>query len=233
MSALAVRAPEAVAGLAVALAVWLSVVPRGRCAVTALGPARAARAGGAGRRRVLPAVRRRTGRRRDAGASVLVVVTQVAALLRAGAPPGAAWSRAVGVPVGSDGVPHEQALAAVVGGAAHARAVVAATRLALEVGAPLGRVLEVVSDALVSEAEARAERDAAFAGPRATARLLLWLPVGGVAVGWALGADPVATATDGGAGTAAVGLGMVLLAAGRVWTARLVAAARRAGGGPR
>uniref|UniRef100_UPI001F16EA43 type II secretion system F family protein n=1 Tax=Puerhibacterium puerhi TaxID=2692623 RepID=UPI001F16EA43 len=168
--------------------------------------------------------------RPDGGAvQVRVVVAQVAALLRSGAPPGAAWSRATGVPVDGAGVPDEEALAAVVGGPEHARSVAAATRLALEVGAPLGRVLEAVSDTLVAEAEAQAERDAALAGPRATARVLQWLPAAGALLGWVLGADPVATATDGGAGSAAVGLGLVLLAAGRWWTGRLVAAARRAG----
>jgi tight adherence protein B len=160
---------------------------------------------------------------------VRVAVAQVAALLRAGAPPGAAWSRALGVRVDETGVPAAAALAPVVGGDAPARALVAASRLARDVGAPLGGVLEAVSATLVAEAEARAERDAALAGPQATARVLLWLPAVGALLGWVLGADPLATATDGGAGTAAVGLGLVLLALGRTWTARLVAAARAAG----
>lgn len=127
------------------------------------------------------------------------------------------------------GIPDEERLAAAVGGPGHARSVVAAARLAHDVGAPLGRVLESVSAALVGEAEARSEREAALAGPKSTARVLFWLPTVGVALGWALGADPVATATDGRAGTGAVGLGLVLLALGRSWTARLVAAARAAG----
>jgi tight adherence protein B len=167
--------------------------------------------------------------RRDDPDHVRVAVAQVAALLRAGAPPGAAWSRALGVSVDPAGTPDEADLVTLVGGPAPARALVAASRLAGDVGAPLGGVLEAVSATLVAEAEARAEREAALAGPQATARVLLWLPVAGVLLGWALGADPLATAADGGAGTAAVGLGLVLLALGRTWTARLVAAARAAG----
>jgi tight adherence protein B len=163
--------------------------------------------------------------RRDDPDHVRVAVAQVAALLRAGAPPGAAWSRALGVSVDPAGTPDEADLVTLVGGPAPARALVAASRLAGDVGAPL----EAVSATLVAEAEARAEREAALAGPQATARVLLWLPVAGVLLGWALGADPLATAADGGAGTAAVGLGLVLLALGRTWTARLVAAARAAG----
>ncbi|MFP3714609.1 type II secretion system F family protein [Puerhibacterium sp. TATVAM-FAB25] len=212
------------AGLAAAAAAWLATAPGGRRAVVAL----AAPGGTAAVRPGRP--RRRPGARVDGDAvQVRVVVAQVAALLRSGAPPGAAWTRATGVPVDDAGVPDEVALAPVVGGEGHARSVVAATRLALDVGAPLGRVLEAVSDTLVAEAEAQAERDAALAGPRATARVLQWLPAAGALLGWVLGADPLATATDGGAGSAAVGLGLVLLAAGRWWTGRLVAAARRAG----
>ena len=159
---------------------------------------------------------------------VRVVVAQVAALLRAARPPGAAWTRAAGVPVDGLGVPDAAALARTVG-AEPARAIAAATRLALTVGAPLGRVLVSVSDALAAQADAHAEREAALAGPRTTARVLLWLPAAGALLGWALGADPLASATDGGAGSAAVGGGLVLLALGRWWTLRLVDAARRAG----
>jgi hypothetical protein len=169
--------------------------------------------------------RRTSPTARGPGGDVRVVVLQVVALLKAGSPPGAAWSRAVGVGADLAGVPDVDALARVLG-VRHAEAVVAATRLALDVGAPLGRVLEQVAGTLVAEAEARAERDAALAGPRTTGRLLMWLPIAGGFLGWALGADPVATAMDGGVGTAAVGVGFVLLVAGRVWSDRLVAAAR-------
>lgn len=218
-------------GVWVALAVWFAVVPAGRhpraLAGRAGGPRSCAAWAARARSRLLP------GGRTDDPEHVRVAVAQVAALLRAGAPPGAAWSRGLGVRVDPTGVPEEPGLAPAVGGPAPARALVAAARLARDVGAPLGGVLDAVSARLVAEAEARAERDAALAGPRATARVLLWLPAVGVLLGWALGADPLATATGGGAGTAAVGLGLVLLALGRAWTVRLVAAARAAGEGDR
>ncbi len=219
------------AGAWVALAVWVAVVPAGRHPRALAGRAEHARGRAAWTDRARS--RLRAGGRPDDPEHVRVAVAQVAALLRAGAPPGAAWSRGLGVPSDPTGVPEESELAPAVGGLAPARALVAAARLARDVGAPLGGVLEAVSARLVAEAEARAERDAALAGPQATARVLLWLPAVGVLLGWALGADPLATATDGGAGTAAVGLGLVLLALGRTWTARLVAAARAAGEGAR
>jgi tight adherence protein B len=161
---------------------------------------------------------------RGPGSDVRVVVMQVVALLKAGSPPGPSWSRAAGVRADLTGVPDVDGLARVLG-VRHAEAVVAATRLALDVGAPLGRVLEQVAGTLVAEAESRAERDAALAGPRTTGRLLMWLPIAGGFLGWGLGADPVATATDGGVGTVAVSLGLVLLVTGRIWSDRLVAAA--------
>ncbi|ACZ29364.1 conserved hypothetical protein [Xylanimonas cellulosilytica DSM 15894] len=218
-------------GVAVGLAVLVALGQGGRSAVAVLGEGRRPGATvawlrGAARGAAL----RRRGAERE-GVRVRVVVAQVTALLRAGAPPGAAWTRAAGVPVDALGVPEVDALGGVVGDGP-ARAVCAATRLALTVGAPLGRVLDAVADALVAEAEAAAERDAALAGPRTTARVLLWLPAAGALLGWTLGADPLAVATDGGAGTAAVGGGLVLLGVGRWWTGRLVDAARRAGAEP-
>jgi tight adherence protein B len=210
-----------VVGVWVACAVWCVVVPGGRRAtsltVTAPGPVRALR-------------RRPWARSGGEAAQVRVALAQVVALLRSGAAPSAAWSRALGVTTAPDGVPDAARLAAVVGGPGPAAAVAAAARLAREVGAPLGRVLESVGEVLVAEVEASAEREASLAGPRATARLLLCLPLLGAALGAALGADPVASATDGGAGTAAVCAGTVALAVGRWWTGRLVAAARAAGG---
>ncbi|WP_253691273.1 hypothetical protein [Cellulosimicrobium protaetiae] len=160
---------------------------------------------------------------------VRVVVTQVGSLLRSGAAPGAAWERAVGVRVDDAGVPRVADLAPHVGGLATAHALAAACRLAVEVGAPLASVLDEVAASVAADAEARAERDAALAGPRTTARVLLWLPAVGVLLGYVLGADPLGTATDGGLGTAGVLLGLLLLLAGRAWSSRLVERARSVG----
>ncbi|MEV0894956.1 type II secretion system F family protein [Promicromonospora sp. NPDC050262] len=222
-------------GLLVAVGVWL-VLARGgrRLRKVLVGPGLGAGSGPVPRVAVAPeasaagAATGRSGRGgtggRAPGGDVRVVVLQVVALLKAGAPPGAAWSRAAGVGVDLAGVPDVDALSRVLG-SRHAEAVVAATRLALDVGAPLGRVLEQVAATLVAEAEAQAERDTALAGPRTTGRLLMWLPVAGGFLGWVLGADPVGTATDGGVGTAALVAGAVLLVAGRIWSDRLVVAA--------
>ena len=152
-------------------------------------------------------------------------VTAVAAELRSGAPPPAAWERGIGVRT-VDGLPTLEELVRVMGDPRAAAAVLAAARLAEEVGAAPAAVLDRIAAALAEEAEADARRRAAFAGPRATARLLAWLPLVGVLLGLALGARPDEVLLDGGGGTVLGGLAALLMLVGRRWTARhLVAAA--------
>lgn len=229
----------ALVGMLVGLAAWTVLDRGGRPAARALrGGAGSGLAtedrGGAAAHAGRARVPRWLSRRREPHGAELVrlVVTQVGALLRAGASPGVAWERATGVRVDAAGVPRADDLARHVGGVGTARAVVAACRLAGEVGSPLVAVLEEVAASLAADAEAAADRDAALAGPRATTRVLLWLPAVGVLLGYVLGADPVATALDGGIGTVGVLLGVLLLLAGRTWSQRLVARARAVGDEP-
>lgn len=140
-----------------------------------------------------------------------------------------------GVRADLHGIPDRADLAALVGGAdddqaaRQAAAVVAACRLAAEVGAPLAAVLESIVTTLTAAAEAESERSAALAGPQTTARVLLWLPVVGAALGTALGADLPRLLLGGGLGAVVLLAGTGLLLAGRTWSGRLVAGARRAG----
>lgn len=214
-------------GLLVAGVVWLAVAPSGRPAGDLVRAHRWPR-------RRLWSVRGGAAR----GASVGLLVANVAALLRSGAAPGHAWVTAAGVRVDQQGVPDRDDLLVVVGarGSVEApgqvAAVVAASRLAADVGAPLGTVLASIAQALAAEAEARADREASLAGPAATARVLLWLPVVGIVLGLALGVDPVTTALSGGVGSAGLVVGAALLLVGRRWSGRLVDRARTAGAAP-
>ncbi|MBT0994151.1 type II secretion system F family protein [Cellulomonas sp. DKR-3] len=110
---------------------------------------------------------------------------------------------------------------------ARATAVVAATRTAEELGAPLATMLDRVAESIAQDVEARDEVDAALAGPRATARVLAGLPLLGLALAALLGADPFAVLLGGGLGTTAGVAGAVLLIVGRRWTARLIDGAQR------
>lgn len=183
--------------------------------------------------RVPPVVARllssRRALREDAG-RVQVVITQVAGLVRSGMPPALAWA-SVDVATVPDGSPRTQDLVRLTRDPSQAHAVVAACRLAQEVGAPVAPVLDAVVAALVASAEAAAERDTALAAPRSTARLLLWLPVVGAVLATVLGAGPVRLLLDGGPAATAPVAGMVMLALGRAWSRRLVLSAAATGGG--
>ncbi len=174
------------------------------------------------------------GRRRtppDEGRLAAALV-EAAAVLRTGVPPAEAWRIALGVPA-ADRVPTVAQLAAVAPGrGAPLGAVVAAARVADELGAPLAAVLEQVAAAIAARSEAAADVEAALAGPRSSARVLVWLPVFGVVLGTALGADPVSVLLGGGIGSAAGATGVVLQLVGQWWTGALLRRAARAGADP-
>lgn len=96
-------------------------------------------------------------------------------------------------------------------------------------GCPLADVLTRFAAQLEAEDDADAARQTALAGPKATVRLLTWLPLMGLGLGAALGVDPLATLLGTPLGLAALFGGVVLTAAGRAWSARLVSAAAGAG----
>jgi len=118
---------------------------------------------------------------------------------------------------------HQVALAHQVAGAQ------VACRVAHRLGAPLAQVLDACAEGVIEAGRARAARSAALAAPRATARLLGWLPLVGVGLGSALGADPVGILLAGGWGTLCLVAGAVLMTIGHLWSAHMVRAAERAG----
>ncbi|WP_199424302.1 type II secretion protein F [Actinotalea solisilvae] len=155
----------------------------------------------------------------------MATLTAVAAALRGGAVPEEAWRRAgVRAPLG---VPQRGALLARWPGQSGALAtVLAAAELTTTLGVAPATVLDQVATSLARDAEAAGQRRAALAGPVATARLLGGLPVLGLGLGVALGADPVAVLLDGGAGSTLLVAGGLLLLVGHRWTARCVTEAR-------
>ena len=73
---------------------------------------------------------------------------------------------------------------------------------------------------------------AGSAAPAGTARLLLWMPFAGLLLGFALGFDTIGVIFGNVLGAACVVLGLLLVVAARVWTARLLRQARPAPGTP-
>lgn len=97
-------------------------------------------------------------------------------------------------------------------------------------GCPLADLLTRFAAQLDAEDDAEAARQTALAGPRATVRLLTWLPVLGMGLGMLLGADPLEAFLGTPFGVAALAAGIALTVAGRTWSAGLV---RSAAGLPR
>lgn len=89
-------------------------------------------------------------------------------------------------------------------------------------GCALADVLTRFAAQLDAADDAEAARETALAGPRATVRLLSWLPVLGLGVGTLLGVDPLKILLGTPEGLAALAAGVVLTAAGRIWSTRLV-----------
>lgn len=93
----------------------------------------------------------------------------------------------------------------------------AALAAAARAGASPSRTAARLADALEADVDASRARRTAAAGPRATARLLSWLPVGGLGLAWLLGMGPADLLATG-FGWVLLVLGGVLTAAGRAWT---------------
>lgn len=182
------------------------------------------------------AVTGRSRRRTSAGrrGAVIDVVVSLSAELRGGAEPRAALAAAaadalpeVAAAARSPAADPVRALRAAAGTEGHelladlavAWQVVETTGAAL--GGPAARLASAARDAET----VHRELDAQLAGPRATALLLSGLPLSGVLLGTALGADPVGFLLGSAAGRGCLLGGALLVAAGAGWTEAVVARA--------
>jgi tight adherence protein B len=174
-------------------------------------------------------------RRRSAGAALRAQVIEacdvLSADLIAGRPPAEALEGAATIcpdlkiasaacRLGGD-VPATLDLAAETPGAEGLRALASAWRVAEESGAAFAGIVDRLADSLRADEAIRRQTAASLAGARATARLLAVLPFFGAALGYALGADPIAFLTDTPIGWIALTAGLALSIAGLGWTDRL------------
>jgi Flp pilus assembly protein TadB len=105
----------------------------------------------------------------------------------------------------------------------------AAVRLADRTGAPLAELVErIEADARATD-RGLAAAAAQAAGARATAWLLAALPIGGIALGYGIGVDPVAVLLHSRVGGACAVLAVALQVVGLLWAERLGSAPGRAG----
>lgn len=96
-----------------------------------------------------------------------------------------------------------------------------AWQLAQRHGLPLADVLDAVRRDLEQRARFTRQVLARMAGPRSSALALSLLPVLGLALGTATGANPLAVLMDTPLGQASLVVGVTLLCAGMAWSARI------------
>jgi tight adherence protein B len=164
-------------------------------------------------------------------------VHRLAVLIGAGVAPASAWrhtARAARPPDAAldelvaridDGAPLLPALATTASerGAAW-RALAAAWGVAQSSGAPLAPTLTAFADALRDRAAAERDIATALAGPRATARIVMLLPLVAVLLALVMGVDPLAALAHPIA-LASVLVGGAFIVLARWWMARLLRAA--------
>ncbi|MFC9429120.1 type II secretion system F family protein [Streptomyces sp. NPDC056987] len=95
-------------------------------------------------------------------------------------------------------------------------------RVAVDGGAGLASGLDRLEAALRAQSEQREGLRAQLAGAWSTVVVLALLPVVGLAMGWALGADPLRVLLHTPAGLGCLAVGGLLEAAGLWWAARIV-----------
>ncbi|MFC6150428.1 type II secretion system F family protein [Mumia xiangluensis] len=180
--------------------------------------------------------RARTARRRT-HAHVTAACEALAAELAAGLPPSLALERVAAdhaelrpvdarVRLGGDAAAAFRA-AAMQPGAEGLRDVAAAWSVSVRSGAGLAAVLDRVVEGLRARDDIVREVDATLGPPRATARLLAVLPLLALALGAALGGNPVAFLLSGGIGSWCLATGAALAVAGVLWVERITDGAAR------
>jgi tight adherence protein B len=163
------------------------------------------------------------------------VVQRLSVLLAAGVSPASAWTY---VDSSSHAALVEAVIAssggsissAIVAGASalpeseqeFARGLAAAWQVATDAGAPLARSLANFAATLRSLADAEREVQVALAGPTATARLVLFLPVVGILFGLLLGFNTLGTLFTTGPGLFCLVTGAALLVGAGKWNRRMV-----------
>lgn len=98
-------------------------------------------------------------------------------------------------------------------------------RVAGTTGAGLAEGVEQVAATALGEERVRQDLAAELAAPRATSRVLMLLPLVGLGLGELLGAAPIAWLLGSPAGRACLAIGVLLMAAGALWSHRMIATA--------
>lgn len=109
--------------------------------------------------------------------------------------------------------------------AAALRGMLVATKVSQQLGAPLAQILNRIADGIAQNLEAAAKRHTAQVGPKASARLLGFLPLLALAMAHLIGVNVLALAFSGGWESLTFIVGIALMVAGNVWSAHMIRAA--------
>lgn len=107
-------------------------------------------------------------------------------------------------------------------------AAIAVCRMSWLTGAPTADILDSCAQGISEAGEAKAARDVALAGPKASARMLAWLPLMGIGFGTIIGARPLVFLTGEWLGNMCLVIGVGLEVAGVMWVRRLTHRAENA-----
>ncbi|ROR65003.1 type II secretion system F family protein [Agrococcus jenensis] len=160
-----------------------------------------------------------TGSAATAMEDAAATVHRLAALVAGGLPLERAWRM-----LGTDAAEVDARVGAVRAGGGLVTAVLEVAR---RTGAPTAPTLERLAGLLRERAAQARALDAALAGPRATARLVMVLPIVGLGFGAALGLDVVGALAGGGLATWSVLAGAALLVVAWGWSRTIVRHAAR------
>lgn len=163
------------------------------------------------------------------------IVERLAVLLSAGVPASTAWRHlaesaehdpvlVAAAEAGERGEPVSGAIAASLAGAPHAggwAVLAAAWHVASAAGAPLTTSLRDLASAMRDEAQVRREVRTSLAGPAASARMVLALPLVALAFGSVLGFDTAAVLLGNPIGVACLVLGIAFLWVAHRWSRAL------------
>lgn len=166
------------------------------------------------------------------GRALPTLVGRLAVLLAAGVAPTAAWrlagdglgrlEREAQRIAGSEPAAIPDAIASGARGDSARLALAAAWAVASESGAPLSEALRAFAELLRGLLDAERQATVALAGPRATARLVVIMPLVGLGFGALLGQDTIGVLVTTPIGWVCLGLGLGLLLAALAWNRRLL-----------
>ncbi|MCL2803881.1 MAG: type II secretion system F family protein [Micrococcales bacterium] len=154
---------------------------------------------------------------------------EVAEMSRAGLAPPAVWQPLLGSEKGAGQGGLEAWAGQVASGplATYATAVCAIDQISTSVGCAIGDMLTSLIESIQAHQDTAEAMEAAVAGPKASARMLQFLPLAGLGLGLIMGVNVLAVLSDAGPGTLALVVGLTLMLLGRAWSSLLL---RRAAG---